>query len=949
MSYLKIRLLIISILFICGSVLFYSQDKKQNNEGNKKEEVYYHIADSLWHIAKYDSSNLYFKKAASIFRRNLNWNKFVDCYWNIGVNNGYLEKYDSALYYLEKAIKITKQKIADKDSVLINIYNSKGVIFYSLGNYENAFKFYKMTLEMSRKIFGDESVITAKGFHNVGLIYYKWGDLGKAKEYFKKALSIWLKNLGSKSRLIAYCYTNIANVLYYEGDVEKAVIYDEKALKIWKDKLGENHPFVAYSYNNLSSSYQYLGKLNKALSLEKKSLAIRLHQVKEKRYIAKSLFNIGSIYTDMKQFDSAYVYLNRSRKLLRSAKYKNHVTIATNYVKLAELFLKQNFYSKSINYYDSALTFTYKKILSVNSPDEVNYRQMPRDNIFITAIIEKAAAYYEKYLNFSHNKNDLLKSLLNYQIASRASDYSRSEYFRDESKFQLSKKLSDINGKGLETAFRLYTTTQDNYYKKIAFEFAERNKARILFEAINESEAEKYSNIPDSLLTLEKNIKSRMSFYISKLQDAEEDNDSSSAAEIENNIFEVQERYDRLKKIFEKKYPKYHDLKYKKNVVKVSNLQKVIKKNDAILEYYIFKNKLYVFTITENNFYIDRIMSKYPINDLVKSFRSSLLNLDFKGYLEAAYNLYNILIKPCRYYLEDVSKIYIIPDGILNYLPFEALLSKKIKQQTPDFSRLPYLIKKYIISYQFSSSLLAKAKLHSKEINKDEFIGIAPVFDANKKGINRINSLNNSLLISQNSSRSITVGIKKYSALPETEKEVEGITNLFLNKNKHAEYFLRDRAKEDLLKSDKIRKYNFIHLATHGFINEQKPKLSGILFTNEEKKEDGILYANEIYNLNLNADLVVLSACESGLGKIVNGEGIISLTRGLLFAGAKNVIVSLWQVADRSTSQLMLELYKKILNGKSFASALRQSKLKLIENRKYSYPLEWGPFILVGD
>ncbi len=647
----------------------------------------------------------------------------------------------------------------------------------------------------------------------------------------------------------------------------------------------------------------------------------------------------------MKQFDSAYSYLSRARMILKSAKYKNHITIATNYVKLAELFLKQKLYSKSINYYDSALSFTYKKILSVNSPDGLNYRQMPRDNIFITAIIEKAGAYYEKYLNFPRNINDLLKSLLNYQIASRASDYSRSEYFRDESKYQLSKKLSDINGKGLETAFRLYRTTENNYYKKIAFEFAERNRARILFEAINESEAEKYSNIPDSLLLLEKNIKSRISFYISKLQNAEEDNDSSSAAENENEIFEEQEKYDRLKKTFEQKYPKYHDLKYAKNVVKISALQKNLNKNNAILEYYIVKNKLYVFTITQDHFYLDRIKLKYPVNDLVKSFRSSLLNLNYKEYLKTSYSLYKILIGPCRYYLEDVSKIYIIPDGILNYLPFEALLSRKIKQQAADFSSLPYLIRKYDISYQFSASLLAKTKLRSNKIKEDGFIGIAPVFDANEKGKKGINSF----FISQNSSRSITVGKKIYSALPETEKEVKEITNLFLNKNKHAEYFLRDRAKEDLLKSDNIKKYNFIHLATHGFINEQKPKLSGILFTNEDKKEDGILYSNEIYNLNLNADLVVLSSCESGLGKILNGEGIISLTRGLLFAGARNVIVSLWQVADRSTSQLMIEFYRKILSGENFSSALRQAKLKLIENRKYSYPLEWGPFILVGD
>ena len=831
---------------------------------------------------------------------------------------------------------------------MVNIYNSKGTLFYNLGNYDDAFKFYNKTLEISRKRFGDENSLTGKGFHNVGLIYYRWGDIGKAREYFEKALSIWLKALGPKNQLIAYCYTNIANILYAKGDIKEAVKYDEKALRIWKDHLGENHPFVAYSYNNLSSSYQYLGKFKKALSLARKSLTIRLLHRDENRSLAESLENVGSIFTDMKQYDSAYIYLTKSRILLGQAKFKNHLMIALCYAGFAKLSLKQNMYSKAINYYDSALTITYPNILSANSPDEVNYKEIPRNKIFVTALSEKAGAYYKRYLKLTHNTGDLLSSLLNYQIASRVFEYSRSEYLRDESKFLLSEKMSTVNGKGMETAFLLYKITHSNNYKNIAFEFAERNKARILFESINESEVENYSNIPDSLLMQEKSIKSRIAFYVTKLQDAKEENDSGLIAENENKIFEIQEKYDLLKRTFEKEYPEYHELKYSKNIVKVSTLQNELKKDQALLEYYIFKNELYVFTIRKNNFYLTKIKLKHPINDLVKSFRSSLSNLNFKVYLKDSYDLYNVLIKPSRLYLNDVSKIYIIPDGILNYLPFETLLSQKIKQQTPDFSTLPYLIKKYDISYHFSATLLSQIKLHTQVNKNNRFIGIAPVFDDTKDEGNRIKNLINSPIISQNKRRSITVNKKAYSALPETEKEVREIAKLFLSKHKQAEYYLRDNAKEGLLKSDKINQYSFIHLATHGFINETKPKLSGILFTKEEKKEDGILYANEIYNLNLNADLVVLSACESGLGKIVKGEGIIGLTRGFIYSGARNIVVSLWQVADKSTSELMIEFYKNILSGKSYSSSLREAKLKLIKDGTYSYPLEWSPFVLVG-
>ncbi|MCG6914305.1 CHAT domain-containing protein [bacterium BMS3Abin03] len=950
MLFIKIGYLIFSLLLVTGNLILYPQDKNENHNDNWEGNFYYDIADSLWQIAEYDSSNFYFEKASSIFQRNGNYNKLVSCCWNIGVNDRYLGKYGKALNDLDKAIDIVNEYITDKDSILVEIYNSKGVTFYDLGNYDDAFKFYNKTLELSLKRFGDEHTLTGKGFHNVGLIYYRWGDVGKAMEYFQKALSIWVKTLGAKHSFIANCYTNIANILYLKGDVEKAIEYDEKALYIWKEKLGEKHPYVAYSYTNLASSYQYLGKLDKALTLEKKSFSIKMQIGKENPGLAENYINIGSIFTDLKQFDSAYFYLNKSRELQRLTKNKNHLVIATSYLRLAELSLKQNQYSESINYYDSALTFTYKKILSINSQDEVNYREIPRDEIFITSLTEKAEAFYLKYLNLSHNKNDLTNSLINYQIASQVIEHSRGEYFRDESKFVLSKKAANVNSKGLEISYELYRITKDDNYKIIAFEFAEKNKARILFDAINEAEAKSYSNIPDSLLNLEKNFKSQIAFYETKLLEAKEDNDSSLISENENKFFEVEEKYDKLKRTFENGYPEYHELKYAKPIVKVSRLQSLLGTNDALIEYCIVKNNLYIFTITRNLFRIDKIELDRSLNDMVISLRRSLLNLEFSEYLNTSFSLYETLFKPIGKILSNISKVYIIPDGILNYFPFEILLTQNIKSNNPDFSSLPYLINKYDISYQFSASLLNEMNLHSRKGREGKFIGIAPIFDEDQKEKNRINNLiDTTLITSANTKRSVRVNGSEYAALPETEREVMGILKLFLDKNRSGEYHLRKDAGEGLLKSSNIKNYGFIHLATHGFINEETPKLSGILFSEDEKNEDGILYSNEIYNLNLDADLVVLSACESGLGKVVRGEGIMGLTRGFLYSGANNVAVSLWQVGDKSTSKLMIYFYENILNGLSYSQSLREAKLRIIKEKKYAYPSEWGPFILIGN
>jgi CHAT domain-containing protein len=154
------------------------------------------------------------------------------------------------------------------------------------------------------------------------------------------------------------------------------------------------------------------------------------------------------------------------------------------------------------------------------------------------------------------------------------------------------------------------------------------------------------------------------------------------------------------------------------------------------------------------------------------------------------------------------------------------------------------------------------------------------------------------------------------------------------------------------LKSVRLSDYQYIHLATHGFVNEQSPELSGLLLAQDttEHEEANVLYMGELYNLQLNADLVTLSACETGLGKIIEGEGVVGLTRALTYAGARNILVSLWKVNDASTAALMVSFYTGLLknNQTKISSALRDAKLAMIKGEKFSDPYYWSPFVTVG-
>ena len=186
--------------------------------------------------------------------------------------------------------------------------------------------------------------------------------------------------------------------------------------------------------------------------------------------------------------------------------------------------------------------------------------------------------------------------------------------------------------------------------------------------------------------------------------------------------------------------------------------------------------------------------------------------------------------------------------------------------------------------------------------------------------------------------------------LPGTESEVKEISQLFSAKNLKSTVLTRQQADEKKVKDVDLKNFSYLHFATHGIVDETNPDLSRIYLYTSSESEDGNLYAGEIYNMDLNANLVTLSACQTGLGKISKGEGVIGLSRALVYAGSKNVIVSFWSVADQSTESLMKKFYRQVLDtpSQNFSRSLREAKLYLITEDKYSSPHYWAPFILIG-
>jgi len=695
-----------------------------------------------------------------------------------------------------------------------------------------------------------------------------------------------------------------------------------------------------------------------------KSLATYLKVLGEKNeWIVRDYMEIGLIYLRKGDFNNAQKYYDKSLALGLEVLSENLPYISEIYLRYGELYYTQKRFNKSLECLQRSITSFLPQF-----NDTSIYSNPPLENIIFDANLLDAlglkANALEKYYSLKpHRFKDIEKSLQKYRLASDLINKMRSSYKAEGSKLFLGEKVSKIFDEAIQTALKLFEITQNNEYKEQAFLFAEKAKSSILLASLQDSKAKQFAGIPDSLIELERELKINLTYYETQIQQEfqkKENKDILKLREVEAKHFSLNTRYEKLISKIEFDYPKYYDLKYQTHTATISELQRFLDEKSASLNYFIGDSLIHIFVVSKDRFNITSLEKDTLFDDTIESLNKSIKKLDTYGFVETSYQAYNLLIKPVERFLIDREKLIIISHSILYKIPYEALLTHKPgKEARTDFMQLDYLINRFEISYHYSATLYLNSvstveKLLAESWQKDNlFIGFAPVFsdEANNGYILSNNLPTIDLAYAESDIRSISLDGKRFNELQYSEKEVENIVKMYEKKRSEAIDFFHTDATEDNFKSN-VSNYKYVHVATHGIINGEKPQLSGIIFsqpTDSVYTEDGILYSNETYNLDLNADLVVLSSCESGIGKLVRGEGLMALTRGFLYSGASNIVVSLWKVSDKHTSQLMVEFYKNILAEKSYARSLREAKLKMIKSAGTAFPKSWSSFILIGE
>jgi CHAT domain-containing protein len=796
---------------------------------------------------------------------------------------------------------------------------SKGFLYLNKGRYDLALENLQQALNRFQTSGKKGTPEEAKCLSTIGLVYGSTRKYKQAEENHLMALQIREKIFGKDSEEVA-ASNNDLGLIYFETDPDKSLEYLDKALLTYKKIHGDNHPKIAIASTNIGFAYRKLGLFGDAIVNFENA-----NKLWEKIYPnghpnqALVLSYLGQTYSLMNDNKTALGYFEKSLALYKKSYGEKHPDIANAYNQLGILKLnEQNFKEALVNFQKAIIANVPYNIPYFSSEDlkrNPSIKEYYNGNGLLYSLRYKAKSLESQYYGETLKRDNLELALSCLHTCDSLIDDIRQNSSDESDKMALGEIANEVYEDAVRIAHAMSEVTFDaRPLMEKAFYFAEKSKSAVLQESIADAQAKSFSGIPSALLEEEKNLKSTITLLNQKLSLKP---DPTEEKKLREELFSLNQKYHAFIKRLEKEFPNYFNLKFNQSTPTVAELQSSLNEETGILSFFVAEEskRVYQFIITRKQFKINNLTMPEDFDKLVRGFNNSLLYSDFDTYKRSSLALAKVLIPKLN---SSITRIIVVPSGRLGTLPFEALPLNTKKHV--DFKGTEYLVNKYAVSYEFSTTLMVQMNGVSARTGEASIYLCAPVKFPEKDNL---------------------------SELPGTEAEVNTIAGLF-GKTAHVAKF--QDANETSIKKSDLSNYNYLHFATHGIVDESEPELSRI-FLNGSKQDDGNLFSGEIFNLQLKADLAVLSACQTGLGKFSKGEGVIGLSRALTYAGAKSLIVSFWSVSDESTAELMTAFYKTILQNKTenLPSALRQAKLQLIKDDKFSAPYYWAPFILIGD
>lgn len=929
-----------------GKKLFSHKDKKAYFIQSTKAGI------CLTKARKYKQAQSYLLELEKNHKKEINKNdeQLGLIYHKIGVAySNYQDKVNAVKYY-QKAVEIRKSlspiNLKDLTASLKNTASS----YKHLGQFDKAIDIYKQLLLLSKKD-NNPSQITYV-YINMGICYRRKGDFDQTLSFYRKAEQIILKEKGPNHTKLGELYNSIG-ILYYDYKKYKNA-HDsyQKALNIYNNAEKKDKRLIALAYNNIGLAYNRMNNFEEAINYIFRALdTYKQIEYPNAGQIIDFQKNIGSLYLGVGKYTKARKFLSEALAASQENWGENHIENSSILFSLGELNLEEKKYQEALQYFQktiqSHLTISLKDNIHA-LPDFEKHGVVGRKKRLLETLEFKANNYQALAKSDSDRPDSIYKqyALETYICADQLIDLMRKEHTAKGSKLFWTATTLPIYEQAIETALQLYDQTKEPKYLDQAFTFSEKSKGILLLESLQDNKAKQFAGIPPQLLEKEADLSQKLTDAQQNLfseQQFGEEADSSQLKKYASQEFEYAQAKLAIVKELETNHPEYYKMKYNTRTASLKETQQQLGPNKAILDYFVGNEQVFLFKITATEVSYHQLGKSDSLANQIEAFRNSIFNYfmtegstkeDYQQasqqYVQLGKLLYDYLI-PDEVAADLPEQLVIIPDGVLGYLPFDALLTT-IPEQVDKFKTHPYLMRDHQIAYAYSATLLQEFSRRSQN-NGRGLLAFAPTFGEKTDPSNAVRQI-----------ASNTRGL--LGPLAHNEEEVQAIQQLIGGK-----YLLGSEATENRFRA-LAADYQILHFATHGKANDENSDYSYLAFTEQrDSLENEFLYVNDLYGMRLSADLAVLSACETGIGKLQRGEGIASLARGFSYAGVPSIITTLWSVNDAKTSLIIQSFYENLVAGKSKDKALRQAKLEYLEtsDHYHSHPFFWAAPIAIGD
>jgi CHAT domain-containing protein len=935
-------------LNLSDTALIWAEQAKKSDYIPAKQFAYL-VSAQIW-VSKtnYDKAKEVLDSLEILLKKNTNTELQLSCWYekvSLLIRQNNLAAADTLN---KKGLVLSENKFGRIHQSRIVFLANAGIIARRTNANKEAMAYFNQALLLANQLNIQSSGVLARLQINIGNLYLDESEYEKALWHYEKSLSISEKLYGKQHNLVGMAHRGMAGAYRQQGKFRQSFFHLNEAYLIFKNIGGELNANVANVYMGMGINYIQTQKYITALNSLEKALAI-MRSIYEPNHTELAIVygNMATTYGYLKNTKLSGLFYQKALDiyLQKSGKYAPRVIVT--YTGLADMYLENNNVEEAYRYIKLAFCSLFKndslnieKIIFSSSAVAQQVYDFDNDEYpnAVTLYLNYLLKQYERNpnINYLHKGKELTTAGLNYIKH-------REEEFSDiKDKISFAAKLIDLLEILAKINVKLYEVEQKKEHLGTILTIIEQNKAIALLENNQKQNLFANKEVPQELKNKENSLRENIKKVETDLQTAQLNNEVETIQKLRLKWESFHQEYGKLKQQIKSDYNSYYQNFYGHKVVKLSELQQSLGKEQWIFEYLEGKETL-VAMIIGNKKVAVRLIDKKNYNISLSAIYNQLNGISIHDQnntemISAFAKDGGLLYKEfLQWGFESLGarpqSLIIVPDGKLSSVPFEILMSREPTVTEMRWDSLPYLIKSYPISYAYSSSFWHKKNsTASQKRSSKQMLALAAAYDVKSPSYR------------EDYLKDIRKNLSPLSGVEQEIKELKA--------GKWSGFFAYgEKCGEKIFKSQS-EGYQIIHLAMHGLADKQQPILSSLAFTEtQDSLEDNFLHVYEIMNMNFSADLVVLSACETGSGDFQQGTGVVSAGYAFAYAGVPAVVTSLWAVNDQTTATIMKFFYENLSLNMRKDESMRQAKLSYLKkaSKLSAHPNLWAAFIVTGN